>query len=84
MGLEQSAGFLVRFARARDVDKGEGLPRCRRGRLSGLSGMLLAWMSWLAIKDHDHGLDLATDHGLWGRFDGMFAVPKESMAKPLA
>jgi len=64
MSLDQSAGFFVGFARARDVDKSEFLPGCRRGWLPGLFGMLLAWMSRLAIKDHDHGLDLATGPGL--------------------
>jgi hypothetical protein len=63
MSLDQSAGLFVRFARVRDIDKSECLPRCRRGRLFRLFGMLMAWMSRLAIKNHDHGLDLATGPG---------------------
>lgn len=63
MSLDQSAGFFVHFARARDIDKGECLPCCR-GQSPRLLGILLGWRSGLAVKNHDHGLDLATGPGL--------------------
>jgi hypothetical protein len=63
MSLDQPAGHLVHFARARDVDEGESFPRCRHVGFPGFFGMLLVWMPRFAIKDHDHGLDLATDPG---------------------